>query len=144
MAGDSGLSCDLEGHDFSKELIICTVFKWPWWDFVAITVLEDHDLFSALAGYYRKMDHLTGRDFPTCLSFSDMGNMGSGTRNFKWFWSRNCIRMFLFCWVEFLIFLKEMPLGSVDAFWEMLGYEGCCWPWTRGIKTGINFLDPIW
>ena len=73
-------------HSISKALLV----------FIAIAVVEDHDVLASSAGFYGEADRFVGRIFTACLNFFEMGKMGSGARNLKFFWHRHGIWLFFF------------------------------------------------
>ena len=85
--------CDVlvEGCECSEELRLCTVFQRLCWDSVYIAVVEYHDGLAASDGCCGEAECLAGRNFTACLNNFDMGEMGSGASNFKFFWRRHGI-----------------------------------------------------
>ena len=85
--------------------------------------MDDYDVLSASDGCYGEAAHLVRRKFPlvsTILTWE----MGSGTRNFKFFWGYYDIWLVvIFNCEEVLLIFAEMYLGCVDVFGEMLADE---------------------
>ena len=81
----------------------------------------------SLSWIYGEVDRLVGRKFTACLNSFEMGKIGSGAKNFKFFWRRDDIWLVVvFCREDIFLLLEDMSLGCVDDSWKIIADESWC------------------